>query len=338
MKYKEYNKNRKLFGEKYLIYDWQEKEEETEIYVKSQSRTGKCPRCGEESGSYHATYKRSIQVIPQNRKTTYAKVIAYKYKCENESCGQKVFMEELDFASPCQVRSKELTILILSVSLFLSNEGASNVLRQMGIKVSNDSIKRIYDTIKIQDDVEVEAVGIDDVAIRKGQKYATAIYDMKEHHLIALLPGRTAETLKEWLKNHKKIRIVTRDRMSSYAIAINEILPECVQVADRFHLLSNLIERMCNIFRAEIPEEIFLKDGQIQDLPPEKVKKLKILPGSSKLSQYDYDNSIPLDENGAPLSYDNKNRNIKSNQYKKYAENRKKNNSVYVKCREDGQI
>ncbi|WP_243182837.1 transposase, partial [Clostridium gasigenes] len=119
-------------------------------------------------------------------------------------------METLNFASASQVRTTELTSLILAVSIFLSNEGASKVLSLIGVKVSNDTIKRIYDKIIIDDEPNVEAVGIDDVAIRKGQTYATAIYDLNDHHLIALLDGRDAETLKKWLKNHKKIKLIAR--------------------------------------------------------------------------------------------------------------------------------
>ncbi len=36
---------------------------------------------------------------------------------------------------------------------------------------------------------------------------------------------------------------------SAYASAINEILPDCVQVADSFHLLQNLLDRLKDILR-----------------------------------------------------------------------------------------
>ena len=146
-------------------------------------------------------------------------------------------MEDLPFAKASQVRTDALNSLILGVSMFLSNEGASKVLSLLGVKVSNDTIQRLYNRIDFIDNPDVEEIGIDDVAIRKGQTYATAVYDLKDHHLIALLKGRDAETLKEWLKNHRKVRLVARDRASAYAAAINAVLPECVQVADRFHLL-----------------------------------------------------------------------------------------------------
>jgi len=327
MKYKEFNINKKLFGDDHLIYDWKETEEEIHIYLKSKSYLGKCPRCGQISNNIHATYKRRIQTVPISMKKTYIHVIPYKYDCMNEMCKFKVFMEKLPFASSSQVRTTELTSLILAVSIFLSNEGASKVLDLIGVKVSNDTIKRIYDKISIQDEPDVEAVGIDDVAIRKGQSYATAIYDMKDHHLIALLEGRDATTLKEWLKNHRKINLVARDRASAYASAINEILPECIQVADRFHLLQNLIERMKDIFKVEIPKEIFMKDGKILSDTPEKVNILKVAPDSNQLDQYNYDNNIPMDTNGEPVVFDSKSHNMDRRQYKDFAKGRKKNNN-----------
>ncbi len=72
----------------------------------------------------------------------------------------------------------------------------------MGILVSNDTIGRLYSRLSIEDATDIQAVGIDDVAIRKGQTYATAIYDLADHHMIALLEGRESEALKEWLKDH----------------------------------------------------------------------------------------------------------------------------------------
>lgn len=68
----------------------------------------------------------------------------------------------------------------------------------------------------------------------------------------------------EWLKSHQKIRLVARDRASAYATAINAVLPDCVQVADRFHLLQNLLEYLKDIFKAEMSSSIYIKDGNIQ--------------------------------------------------------------------------
>ena len=326
MKYTEININQKLFGEECVVYDWAETEKEIRIYLKSKSRMGKCQLCGTPSSDYHATYERKIQSVPIDMKTTYLYIKAYKYKCLNDVCTRKVFMEKLALASPRSVRTSELDSVILCVSIFLSNEGASKVLGLMGIKVSDDTIKRIYDKLPADPEENIEAVGIDDVAIRKGQSYATAIYNLKDRHLIALLEGRDAQTLKSWLKTHTKIKIVARDRASAYAKAVSEILPDCMQVADRFHLIANLIEKMREIFKAELPAEIFVKDGEILNNTPEKIRRLGIEPDSKQLEKYNYDNETPVDDSGNPVSYD-RGLHLDSTQYKTQTENRKKNRS-----------
>lgn len=325
MKYKEINLNKKLFGDDFIVYDWKETADKITVYVKATSHEGICPVCGHSTTSLHNTYHRIVQACPLKQKSTYIDVIAYKYDCLNESCNRGVIMQDLPFVSASQRRTDNLNCLILAVSLFLSNEGASKVLKLLGINISNDSIKRLTDKIIIKDDPDVQTIGIDDVAIRKGQTYATAIYDMEDHHLIALLDGRNKESVVEWLKNHKKIKIATRDRASAYANAINEILPECIQIADRFHLLQNLIDRMKDVFKEEIPKEIFIKDGDILDEVPRKEATLKISLDSKELEKYNYDNSVPLDQDGNTIEFDGRCVDTNNKQYQKNEKNRKKN-------------
>lgn len=161
----------------------------------------------------------------------------------------------------------------------------------------------MYDRIEFIDNPDVKEIGVDDVAIRKGQTYATAIYDLKDHHLIALLDGRDGVPLKEWLKSHKKVRLVARDSASAYASAINEVLPECIQVADRFHLLQNLLE--------------------IYEKTPEKILKERT-PGFTFLDSLHYDNTPPVDCNGNEVIYDNKKYDLDSPQYQHQKEIREK--------------
>lgn len=324
MKYTETNDYSFLLGNNHFVYNTEEDKKTMNIYVKSKPHGCKCPVCGVESEKIHGTYERVLQDTPIRCKQTYLHANVYKYDCENPACKRKVFMEDLPFAKASATRTDALNTLILGVAMFLSNEGASKVLRYLGITISNDSIQRLYNRIEFVDDPDVEEVGIDDVAIRKGQTYATAIYDVKDHRLLALLDGRDAETLKIWLKEHTKIRVVARDRASAYASAINEVLPECTQVADRFHLLQNLLGYLKEIFKDELPSSIYLKDGNVLDYTPEKIAVEKKA-DDEYLDSLDYDNSPPLNPDGSIRIYDNKMHNLTSKKYKKYEENRKKN-------------
>ena len=163
---------------------------------------------------------------------------------------------------------------------------------------------------------------MDDVAIRKGQTYATAIYDLNDHHLITLLDGRDATSFENWLKEHPKIKTIARDRASAYATAINKVLPDCIQVADRFHLFQNLIEQMKEVFYAQIPEKIFIKDGKILEKPIKKVVKELRNIDNSQLNLFNYDNTIPIDEYGNEINFDTKKRDFDSKQYQEQKQRR----------------
>lgn len=52
------------------------------------------------------------------------------------------------------------------------------------------------------------------------------------------------------------IKTVTRDRASAYSTAIQEILPDAMQIADRFHLHQNLLEAIKNTVNSTIPVDI----------------------------------------------------------------------------------
>ena len=76
------------------------------------------------------------------------------------------------------------------------------------------------------------------------------------HKPVAILDGRDGKTLKEWLSKNKHVKAVTRDRASAYSAAIKEILPDAMQIADRFHLHQNLLEAIRNTINSVLPVDI----------------------------------------------------------------------------------
>lgn len=183
MKYNKIDLNERLFGDDFIVYDWKEDDHKIIIYLKATSHENIYPVCGHPVRDLHNTYHRTIQTYPIRGKCTFLDVIAYKYDYTNNECDRKVIMQSLPFVMASQRRTDELNCLILAISMFLSNEGASKVLKLLGVFISNDSIKRLLDKISIEDDPNVEQIEIDDVANRKGQTYATATYDMEDYHL-----------------------------------------------------------------------------------------------------------------------------------------------------------
>jgi hypothetical protein len=311
-----------LFGDNYHVCGITEEEENLIIEIKSHGHKGVCPGCGETSTSFHATYTRGIQDTPIRNRQTWLHVTAHKYDCLNPECAVKVFTESLPFAGRGQVRTHELTLMALGAATNLGNETASRILSGIGIKMSNDTLTRIYKGLDFEDDPFVEEIGIDDVSNRKGQTYYTVIYDLQTHRLLAMLEGRDGGPLKEWLRAHTKVRLVARDRASAYASAVSEILPDAVQVADRFHLIQNILDWAKDIVNAELPKEVFFAGGAVLDNAPKKVASGPEV-DVALLSQMQYDNAPPVGADGLEIQFDSKNRDPDSRQYKAQAESRR---------------
>ena len=99
-------------------------------------------------------------------------------------------------------------------------------------------------------------IGVDDFAFKKRHTYGTIIVDEATHKPVAILDGRDGKALKEWLSKNKHVKAVTRDRASAYSAAIKEILPDAMQIADRFHLHQNLLEAIRNTINSVLPVDI----------------------------------------------------------------------------------
>ena len=205
-KYKIFNVNDNIFGDDFKVYNFEELEDKCIYYLKSKITSCSCPQCGKVSNSLHATCTRTIQFVPIHLKPTYINVNSYKFDCLNEKCPVKVFRQSIKWCGPKQKFTYEIKCLIFAISLFLSDETTSKILKLIGINVSNDTVRRLYQNIEIKDDIDVEEIGLDDVSIRKGMKYATVIYDMQDHHMLALLDGWDVPysyNVKETPKNKK---------------------------------------------------------------------------------------------------------------------------------------
>jgi transposase len=89
---------------------------------------------------------------------------------------------------------------------------------------------------------QVRVLGEDDWAWRKGQNFGTILVDLERSQVVDLLPTRSADSLVEWLAQHPEVTTVSRDRQGVYAEGARLGAPKAVQVADRFHLVLNLIQ------------------------------------------------------------------------------------------------
>jgi len=285
----------KMYAPAYRLTGYSETKSQITISLKSTAKSAVCPACGAASTAKHATKRRVVADTPLRGKAVKLVITAYQWNCESDGCGCRVFNGDLEVAERYHVRTIELDQLILAVASEFSSEGASRILKRMGVSVSNDTIDKLIGRIKIEDNPDIERIGVDDFAYRKGKRYYTAIFDLDTHKPIAVLNSRSGKDLKEWLGGHKKVNIVARDRDGVYAKAISEALPKCRQVSDKFHLMQGLINTIGEILRSEVPREICIKEGQVI----RKGAKYGIV-DTAKLK---YDNSPPINTETGEVIY-----------------------------------
>jgi len=102
----------------------------------------------------------------------------------------------------------------------------------------------------------VRVLGIDEIALKKRHKqYALVLSDLQRHTVIAVLPDRSKTTLEAWFETlssaeRKAIRVVSIDMWNAYRQAVRHKLPQAQLVADRFHVVKQLNERLTQMRRA----------------------------------------------------------------------------------------
>lgn len=229
------------------------------IRMKSISKSCKCPKCNYFTDKYHGTYNRKVQDLPIFGKSVQLEICSHEYECVNDDCEVTSVAETFDgFLNTYSRMTERCADFICTLALETSCEGCARICRTLGIKTSGDTVIRLllrrYESLPNPEVDDV--IGVDDFAYKKRHTYGTIIVNEKTHEPVTLLDGRNGDTLREWLKNNKNIKVVTRDRASAYAKVISEELPDAMQVADRFHLHQNLLEAIKKALNYELPATI----------------------------------------------------------------------------------
>ena len=251
---------RKFFPEKYFkITNVIDGNDSIIIRLKSITDKCECPGCGVILKDYHGTYKRKVQDLPILGKNVQLQITVREYQCQNEQCNVTTVTESYNgFLNPYGRMTERCADFICTLALETSCEGSARICNAMNIKVSGDTIIRLLTRrFELQENPTCgTVVGIDDFAFKKRHRYGTIIVDEATHKPVAILDGRDGKSLKDWLQQNKHIKAVTRDRATAYATAIQEVLPDAMQIADRFHLHQNLLEVIRKSLNSMIPTNI----------------------------------------------------------------------------------
>ena len=219
--------------------------------VRPRADTSGCPLCGTRSSRVHSWYQRTLLDLPWHGVTMRLELHVRRFFCDISTCTRTIFTERLpEVVAPYAHRTRRLDTWFTLVGFALGGEAGARLLRELGATSSPDTLLRHIRAVPLAPPRPSTAIGIDEFGFRRDQRFGTIIVDLDTHEVLDLLPDVTTATVVDWLHHHPHIQVVSRDRAHNYGEAIRQGAPQAQQVADRWHLLKNLGERV----------EAFLRD------------------------------------------------------------------------------
>lgn len=89
-------------------------------------------------------------------------------------------------------------------------------------------------------------------SFKKAITFGSIICDLKNGKPIDIINSRNLDDVVEHLKFYKNVKVISRDRSTTYAKAIKYALPKASQVADRFHIIHNFLKGACDFLKRYI--------------------------------------------------------------------------------------
>jgi transposase len=215
------------------------------IEVESTLTTTICRRCGQTISAFYG-YDRPIRLrhLPSFGYVVYIQLHPKRFRCP--FCDDHpTTTQRLSWYDPKAVHTTayERYLLLLLINSTIADVGQKE-------DVTPDAVQAIVDrwidtVIDWQTVPTFKTMGIDEIACKKGHRdfvvIVTARLPTGTLHLLAVLPDRTKETVRTWLKTipavtRPHIGTVCTDMWEAYVAAVREILPHANIVIDRFHV------------------------------------------------------------------------------------------------------
>lgn len=213
-----------------------------------------CSQCGQLGATYDHQPERRFEYVPLWGFQVFLTYCMRRVACR--TCGVKV--ERVPWCDGKHAMTITYRWYLAGWAKRLSWQEISVIFR-----TSWDSVYRAVEFavqwgLAHRDLSQVTAVGIDEVAYRKGHKYLTLIYDISHQakRLLSVQEDRDEASLRQGLQNLgedfcQRVQFVCSDMWKPYLNVIQEQLNSAVHVLDRFHIMQKFGKALDEVRAAE---------------------------------------------------------------------------------------
>ena len=220
-----------------------ETEESVTLFVVPEARLPFCPRCGQGCLDVHSTEERTVRHLDAFHRPSFLRFETRIVACA--TCGQGA--EKIGFIDPQKRSTKAFRRYVGGLCKVLPN---GQVAARM--QISEDTVRTmdkefIAANYPPPDFSTLHALGIDEIAYRKGQKYITLVCNYETGEIVWTGEGRSAKTLKAFFTLVgpdvcRQIAAVSMDMAAPYIKAVRAACKGARIVFDHFHVTKHLNE------------------------------------------------------------------------------------------------
>jgi len=227
------------------------KDEELDLKCEHRFDVAQCPHCDHISERVHQHKERRVRDLSIFGKRVTLYFDARRFGCD---CCQRVFTERLPSVDKCRRQTRRYEQFIYQQCLHSNRKAIAEYEHLSEMTVKDIFVKWAQKSQVSRKQPVLRVLGVDEMALKKRHKqYVLILSDLERHCIVAILPDRKRDTLIEWLMKHpdrEQIKVVSSDLWEPYRQAIKIALPDAQQVADRFHVMKQLNDRLTQARRS----------------------------------------------------------------------------------------
>ena len=216
-----------------------------------------CPECGKRCKTYDTQKARLFEYVP-----IWAFKVFFRYAPRRVACPVHGVLVE---AMPWGYGKEQMTI---SYQVYLARWA-----RRLSWKETADIFKTSWDSVfrAVRYVVDyglanrklngVTEIGVDEIAVFKGHKYLTLVYQLNAgaRRLLWCGPERRVKTLLRFFREFgkersAKLKYVCSDMWAPYLKVIAKKAPNALNILDRFHIMRKFNEAIDEVRRTEVKE------------------------------------------------------------------------------------